>query len=244
MIKIPNVYTVDDEKTAPEFANAFAEGCGGKILKDFEPGTPWAGFGSPQSWDGFVKTIKARETFYYGDHAYFGRGKFYRVTKNAMQHTGIGSPDFDRLKPFYEAAKPWKKDGRVIVVCPQSDGFHHRMGYQGDEWLQNVLRKLAMFSDRPVIVHGKRDKLPLAHYLTKAHALVCHTSNSAVEALMAGVPVFCTGDCPASHMGLSDPVNVERPYFPECRMEFAAPLAANQWTLDEIRNGDCWRVVQ
>lgn len=45
--------------------------------------------------------------------------------------------------------------------------------------------------------------------------MVTWTSNAAVDALLAGVPVFCTGDCAASVMGRSDPINIEYPYYPD-----------------------------
>ncbi|MEQ8504625.1 MAG: hypothetical protein RIB80_04815 [Rhodospirillales bacterium] len=74
--------------------------------------------------------------------------------------------------------------------------------------------------------------------------MVTWTSNAAVDALLAGVPVFCTGDCAASVMGRSDPINIEYPYYPDNRYEWAATLAANQWTLDEIASGMMWAALE
>jgi len=206
---------------------------------------PWAGFGSPRDhiWNSLMKTIKRGDDFYYGDHAYFGRGKFYRVTKNRFQHDGeTGHGDMDRIKPFWERPKPWKKGGRNIILCPQSSNHHMRFGEP--DWEQRVRAAIELRSDRPIITRTKKSRRPLVADLEDAHCVITHTSNAAVEAILNGVPAITTGDCCASHMSGSDPVNVEKPFYPDGRMEWASILANNQWTLDEIRRGVCWHKIQ
>lgn len=242
------VILASDEKTNPLFGNAFAAGCGAETATKYEGGA-WAGFGSPQTWNDLTEARKKGEDFYYGDHAYFGRGKFFRVTKNALQYgprwaqTGIHVPDFDRLALHgWKKEKPYQKGGGHIVLCPQSEGWHQRMGEPG--WTERMLHTLSLYTDREIVQRTKKTSRPLAEDLQGAWALVTHTSNSAVEALLHGVPVFCTGDCAASHLALSDVVNIEKPFRPEGRLSMAAVLAANQWTLAEIAAGDAWRAVQ
>ena len=69
-------------------------------------------------------------------------------------------------------------------------------------------------------------------------------SNAAVEALLSGVPVFCTGPCAAYRMGKPDVTEIETPALPDDRERWARVLAANQWTLDEMADGTCWRELQ
>lgn len=238
------------EKTNPLVGKAFAAGAGAVTVDKYEGTGPWLGFGSPEEkhWRDFLYARKRGEAFYYGDHAYFGRGKFYRFTKNALQYSprtaqkGNHEPDFNRLKPFWTKEKPFKKNGSHIVLCPQTDGWHERMGEP--LWHKRMKKTLELYTDRTIIMRSKKDAKPLAEDLIDAWAVVTHTSNAAVEALLHGVPVFCTGDCAASHMGLSDVVNIEKPIYPEGRLEMAAVLAANQWTLDELKAGDAWKVLQ
>lgn len=242
----PLIFSAPEELTAPRFAEAFSKGGGGYITID--PDTPmdgraWAGFGSPQTWASLMRTMKAGLDFYYGDHGYFGRKKFYRVTKNRFQHTGIGEPDFKRLQRFGIAPQR-RRHGAHIVVCPQSDNFHQRMGES--EWLKRTVEKLKMYTDRRIIVRTKKDTRPLEVDLKNAHALVCYTSICSVEALIAGVPIFCTGETPATRFGLSDPTLIEYPVFPDRDeiMNMCGVLAANQWTMDEITAGYCWEKVK
>jgi len=240
-MKLPNIYMTRHKTLSKQWCEAFAKGSGGQIVEAYKRG-PWAGYGAPGLWPDLVKAIKAGDDFYYGDHAYFGRGKFFRVTKNAFQHDGRGAPDYDRLRPFHEAVKPWNKGGQHILLCTQTPDYYKRFGIA--DWVESTMKRLKLYTDRPIILREKGTERSLMADLQGAHCLVCCTSNTAVEALMEGIPVITTGDCAASRMGLADPARVEHPFYPDDRMEWAAALAANQWTLDEIAQGDCWRKIQ
>lgn len=235
---------VPNELTSPHFARAFARGCGAddQFIDNGEWFRgPWAGFGSPKTWQSLIITQNAGYNWYYGDHAYFGRGKFYRVTKNNFQSMDFDDPDYERLKPFYEAVKPYRKDGKHIVICPQSDDHHARHGQPN--WLNMVLKKLDKITDRPIIIRYKKSKKPLISDLEGAHCLITHTSNAAVESLINGVPVICTGPCAAQQFGSSieQVENLQIKHFD--RLKWAATLANNQYTLEEIKNGKFWEKV-
>lgn len=235
---------LDPHKTiSHSFCNAFAQGCGGaKIVQNYEHCSAWAGYGSPILWHDMIRHIKSGGQFYYGDHPYFGRGKFFRVTKNAFQHDGRGEPDYERLKVFHESVKPWKKNGRNIVICTQTQAYYDRTG--NSRWLENTINRIRLFSDRPIVVREKFSNHPLMLDLKDAHCVVAFSSNTAVDALMEGVPVITMSDCAASRMGRHDPCHVENLFYPDDRMEWAGVLAANQWSLDEIAKGMCWEKIK
>lgn len=236
-----NVYSVPDEKTSPKFAAAFSAGCGGRVLTEYEPG-PWAGFSSPKNWHELQQSIKDGFDFYYGDHGYFGRGKFYRVTKNAIQHHGLGTTDGKRLKNFWPRETPWKKTGSYIILCPQSEHFFSRFGMTYADWIDETVGQLRQHTDRKIIIHGKRDARPLVEFLKDAWAVVGFTSMSGLEALMHGIPAITTKGCAISSL-CTRIENIEKPFYPDNRMEVAGVLADNQWTLDEMRSGECWRAL-
>lgn len=237
------VYVQKGKTLSKQFCEAFAAGCGGEVETEYRPG-PWAGYGSPVLWPDLVRTIKGGHPFYYGDHAYFGRGVYFRVTKNAFQHDGRGEPDYDRLRPFHEKPKPWRKSGRHILVCTQTQPYYERFGIGG--WLAETVQRLKLYTDRPIIVRPKDTNRPLLQDFQDAWAVVCCTSNTAVEAIMEGIPAIVTGQCAASLMALSDPALVEHPMMPDDdeRMRWAGTLAANQWTLEEIAAGLCWGKIK
>jgi hypothetical protein len=196
---------------------------------------------------------RAREDgreFYYLDNAYFdkGRGDYYRIGHNRLQHDGIGSPDWERFNRLGIEVKPWKRDGRNIIVCPQSDHFMtHVAGIKGGAtaWLAETLVAIRKHSDRPIIVREwLRDKTDLRGTLQAdlqdAWCLVTHMSAAANEAILAGVPACVTGECAATCM--SSPLHeIEKPYRPDVREQWAAVLAGQQWTLNEIEDGEALR---
>jgi hypothetical protein len=238
-----NIYSAPQELTSPKIALALQEATAGTIWTDNIPrsGT-WAGFGSPSNLNTLTAAQERGDDFFFVDHAYFGRGYFYRITKNALFHSGRGKSDLSRLKFFHRELKPWVY-GANIIICPQSEGFFRRQGIAQADWIFNVINQLKKVTSRRIIIHHKRDPRPLSDLLANAHAVIVHSSNSAVEALMAGVPVFATAPCPAAALAEKDLSRIEKPFYPKNRMEFAGVLADNQWSLEEIRNGTAWRFL-
>ena len=65
--------------------------------------------------------------------------------------------------------------------------------------------------------------------------LVTHSSTAAVEAVIAGVPVFCEPTCAAAPVGRTD-LDIENPVRPE-REAWLAALAWRQFSRDEVSSG-------
>ena len=225
----------------------FARGCGGQIVRARSLGTGIAAFYGVTAYLGplIAQAQSDGRDWYYIDNAYFGRMRFWRVTRKSFQHCGIGRADRARLRALGLGFRPWRRGGRHILVCPQSDAFMRLVaGMRVEAWTADVESQLRRTTDREIRVRGKGDVRPLAADLRHCHALVTHMSNAAVEAVCAGVPVFTTGDCAASIMGLGDLGRIETPAYPDGREEWAAVLAANQWTGAEMRSGTCWRALK
>lgn len=211
---------------------------------------------------GLLPTLKRARlegrTWFYADNGYFLPGKtedsYFRITRNALQIDGSGDAPAARWKRLGLKIKPWRKRGDHIVICPPARVFGETFGFDADEWLQHTLRALARHTARELRVRPKitstdikRDAIykarPLEADLDGAWALVTHSSNSAVEALMAGIPVFCTVSCASSAMGLSNLDLIESPRTDGDRERWARVLASNQWTLGEMRDGTAWRML-
>lgn len=178
----------------------------------------------------------------YLDNGYIRPGHFhgfYRATWCAYQHSGLGKPDFDRLKALDIDIRPWRK-GRHVLVCPPGDAYAEHHGFTAKGWLKETLATLKASTDREIVVRPKGTPRPLADDLADAHALVTHASNTAVDAALFGVPAFVNGPSPARALGNTDLREIERPVYGP-REEWAAVLAANQWSIAEMRAGTCWR---
>jgi hypothetical protein len=251
-------YPQQDKAKALTICNAFVAGvraCGGEarvaegIPKRLEDG---AGFfyGVRPAWSHLWEQAKAeRREWIYCDNSYFdvSRESSFRVTREALQADGLQAcwtgDGAARLKALGITVKDWRHNGSHIVVCPQSDEFLRVVaGYEGN-WLADATAEIRKHTDRSLRIRKKGEPRPLVADLQGAWALVTHMSCAAVEALCAGVPVFCTGRCAAQWMGSSDLSMIETPYYPERRQEWAEVLATNQWTLSELADGTAWRAL-
>lgn len=252
MMPAPTVYCVPTEKTSPKWCAAFAAGSGGQVVDDGQlRAGPAAFWGSPKLWDTISSARRDGRRWYYGDHGYFGKGRFYRVTNGRLQHDGVSDEAIamrgpDRFKDFGIPVKPWRKNGRHVLVCPPGDVFAGLMGFSAQAWTKRTLEILRAHTGRPIVVRYKgadNAARPLAADLDGCWALVTYMSNTAVEAILAGIPVFTSGLCAATAMSRPSLQDIERPSYPAGREIWARVLAANQWTLAEIAAGDCWRAI-
>lgn len=232
--------------TAPRWSNAFAKGCGGHVQSapPFNVDAPIAFWGEPRLWREFVTARDKVPTWYYGDHAFFGRGRYYRCARNAMQFDGsTGDDDLARFRLFKISVKDWRSSGSHILLCPNSEEFLQHHGFAVGQWIKDSSAALRAHTDRPIRVRWKTDAKPLDEDLRDCWAVVTFTSNCAVLAALHGVPVICTAACAGLKMGSSDLSSIEHPAMPEGRERWAARLANRQWTLDEMSAGALWSAI-
>ena len=232
--------------TAPKFASNFAAGAGCRHVsnaKTLEPEGAVALFPSPPvGWSLYRQAVAEGRDFFYADHGYFGRGDYFRITRNAPQHDGrTGGPDFDRMKEVGVVIQDWKRAGDYVLICPPDRWMARLHGFSTTTWLKNVRRMVRQSTDRPIRLRRRTQaaKRPLQADLARAWVLVTYQSNVAVEALCAGVPVVCTAPCGATRLSTAM-ARIDSPRYPRSRESWAATLAANQWTMEEIRSGMAW----
>lgn len=235
---------------------AFAEGSGGIVRA---PGQlirscPLFVFGLKRGGKGLIDNARAvGQPWFYGDNGYFCRGYydgFFKITRGHMQVAGDEAGDLDRWRRHGLEIQPWRRAGREILICPPIPEYCRLFKFNGAAWLETTKARIRSATDRPIRVRYKpgdprfgRKSRPLDADLAGAWALVTHDSNVVVEALLAGVPVFVSEKAaqlsPARCMGRTDLGLIESPLYPDDRERWFSTLAANQWTLDEIRRGLC-----
>jgi hypothetical protein len=245
----PVSYFVASEQTSPMFAYAFAKGCGGTMTNNLERlyAGPMAAFGSPPVWPLLRKAKAVGREFYYADHGYMGRGKYYRVTRNAYQHTGLGPGSEGRFLAMHRTIQPWRKHGTHILVCPNSNVYFHLHGIDGAQWLRTTVQTLRTHTNRQIRVRWKNQARfnPIQRDLAGAWAVVVFSSAAAIDALIAGVPCVTLAPFAATaRMGITDLAQIETPIYPPDREPFLQTLAANQFTIPEMLDGRCWRHLQ
>lgn len=157
----------------------------------------------------------------------------------------------DRAKLLGTELKPYKQ-GENIVLCGQVpwDASVDRTDHEA--WLKECAAALLEYG-RPVVfrphpsaalspIKGcQYSQMPLSDDLQNAWAAVTFNSNSGVEALVAGVPVFAFDEgsmiWSICNKSLSD---IESPAMPD-RTQWLNDLSYTQWTLDEMKAGLTWK---
>ena len=209
-------------------------------------------YGVRPSWKHLWRQALAEERdWYYLDNSWFdaSRERYFRVGVNATQSWSPRPSDGTRLAALGVEVKPWRPDGRHIVVCPQSLEYLACVAgwaWGGQDWLKHVLHELKLNTDRRLIIRAKGGARPLAADLIGARALVTHSSAAAIEALLAGVPAIVTDrSCAAAPLAMMF-ADIEAATIPEPagRHDWAARLADSQWNLTELRDGLAWRMLQ
>lgn len=247
---VVTAYPVANKRKSQEICLAFIRGCGGQIGTDRLRDGAAVFYGVDASNESIWRQVKAQEReFYVIDNSYFdsSRQQYFRVTKNALQHSGIGTSDGQRFFSLGIPIQEWKTGGKHIVVCPQSDSFMRVMVGAGQDWMPRTLDALSKLTKREIRVRAwSPDKGALSRTLVDdlegAHALVTWSSAAAVTAVLAGVPVVTLGQCAAEPMagGLH-----EIEWLPKRdRVNWAGTLADNQWTLSEMKEGKAWSHLQ
>jgi hypothetical protein len=187
-----------------------------------------------------LQAIAEGRRWFYGDHAYFGRRQFFRVTRNGFQHDASGVGDPRRFEQFGIPVRRWRA-GSHILLCPNSPAHFERAGTTADAWIADTAATLRQHTDREIRVRWKNSGGELETELREAHAVVVFTSVSGVIAALHGVACFATAPCASLAFGSSDLSRIENPARPENRFEMACALAANQWTLHEMASGQAWK---
>ena len=240
----PSVY-ISDHPHSRIVGNAFAEGCEGRVLPPLKLlDGPAAVYGILRGCDGIVRECEwVGRDYYHIDHGYFRRGHYdgyYRVSRNGLQckPNGEGS-DGERWKSLDLEIEPWRKAGRDIVVAPMSKAVGTFLGINTWRWTEAVVKEIALHTDRPVVIKPKGEG-DLDKALADAWCLVTHASNAAVDALRMGIPVVVLGASAVAQCGWTLQ-NIEEPHWWPDREKLFSVLADNQWTLEEMRDGTCWR---
>lgn len=178
-------------------------------------------------------------------------GGYYRWHVNRYQMGKIRQVLDDRWRQLLPGNKidlrrievlPWHKFGRHVVVATPS--LTYSRSHDGaDVWLGDTLRKLALVTDRQIVIRDKETKRPLHSDLKDAHCLVAHGSIAAVESVIMGCPVCVDPESAAALVGLTDLTKIEKPIYPD-RDPWLHSLAYCQFNEAELVDGTLWRLME
>lgn len=160
----------------------------------------------------------------------------------------------DRAIKLGIGMKPWRKDGKHVLLCgqvPWDASVEMCKDYPG--WIHYTAKQIRFHTDREIRFRphplGNVGPIPGCTYSTApiqedfkdCWAVVTYNSNSAVEAVLEGIPAF-TFDSGAMAKGVSSQWLQElgSPHMPS-REDWLSDLCYAQWSLEEMRSGEAWK---
>lgn len=161
----------------------------------------------------------------------------------------------NRWEKLRNPLHPWRKSGAHILLCGQKPSDAAVGDMNPRQWAERALVQLKELTPRPVVYRPHpEDPSPRgvkgAEYsrgksieedLTDCWAAVAYNSNSLVDAVIAGVPVFALGEgSMVEAVANKDLEVIDSPVMLD-RQQWAHNLAYCQWNGPELEEGLAWR---
>ena len=178
--------------------------------------------------------------------------------------------DDTRWPLFNHTLKPWKQTGDNILILGQHDASEQWNGMPSmNTWLEEQINEIRKHTTRPVQVrpHPRnpinfdfkkykdvsltrpvmdRDTMDDTNFkdtLKNSWAVINHSSNPAMEAVINGIPVFVSADSLCYDVGNHSLTHINNPKMPD-RQEWANKLSYTEWFEDEIEKGLPWSRIK
>lgn len=197
------------------------------------------------------------------------RNQSFKIGINGINRDAdFANQDFDdkRWPLFKHELKPWNSTGEIIVICGQHDASEQWKGLpRMEKWIEQQINEIRKYTSRPILVrpHPRNQlsfdfnkfsnvkvRIPKRDYRTyddtdfkktleRTWAVVNHSSNPAIEAVIRGIPVFVSESSLCHDVGNNKLLDINTPAMPN-RRTWANQLAFTEWFKDEIEQGIPW----
>ena len=184
----------------------------------------------------------------------------------------FANQEFDdkRWPLFKHELRPWNPTGELIVICGQHDASEQWKGLpRMSSRIEQQIAEIRKYTTRPILVRphprnvitfdenkfkNVKVRLPKRDYRTyddtdfkatleRTWAVVNHSSNPAMEAVMRGIPVFVSESSLCHDVGNIKLAEINTPAMPN-RLTWTNQLAYTEWFEDEIEQGLPWARIK
>jgi hypothetical protein len=174
--------------------------------------------------------------------------KWHRLTRNHLHFNKQFIAPADRLKNFPEFPRPWRKDGKKILIVEPGEFAASIMHVDAKSWGQQVAEELKKYTDRPIEFRSKTNKKTRKSLYQQLltgdyYCTISINSNSAVESIWAGVPAI-TLDKHVSNSVTRNNLNQINDLYYGPLGDWLAWLSYCQFTYDELIDGTALDVVK
>lgn len=201
------------------------------------------------------------------------RNKSFKIGINGINRKAdFANQEVDnkRWPLFKHTFKPWNPTGDIIVICGQHDASEQWKGLpRMSQWIEQQINEIRKYTTRPILVrpHPRNNiqfkendfknvkvRLPKRDYKTyddtdfkatleRTWAVVNHSSNPAMEAVINGIPVFVSEDSLCHDVGNIGFSDINTPAMPN-RQNWANMLSYTEWFRNEIQKGLPWSRIK
>ena len=178
--------------------------------------------------------------------------------------------DDTRWPLFRHPLKPWKQTGDNILLLGQHDASEQWTGMPSmNVWFEQQINQIRKHTTRPILIrpHPRNpvgfdtkkyknvsvarpimdrhtiDDTNFKDTLKNAWAVVNHSSNPAMEAVINGIPVFVSESSLCFDVGNHSLENINNPLMPD-RQQWANKLSYTEWFPEEIAKGLPWTKIK
>lgn len=216
--------------------------CDGAPPDDGEPFAIWGQL--LLTLDVLPAAIRAGRPFWHIDNGFWSPARgdrvgYYRITYRSLSPVMLARPPMVRDAP---PMAPWRARGGHVVFAHPGPTFGTAAGLDMVAWRQAARIALSAATRRAVTERSKDCRRALEGDLRGAHALVTHSSNVAIDAALAGVPVVVAPTSPAAPIGSTSISEVEQPEMGD-REPWLRSLSCQQFTLGEMCDGTAYRCL-
>lgn len=196
------------------------------------------------------KAIEQKRPFWHVDNGYYmpaareaARTGYHRVCYRGMSPVFLKDAPAPRCEALRPRLKSWRKWGEHILIALPGEEYGRAMGLNMRDWIRDSVSSVRKHTDRPITLRDRKSDKPLADDLHNCWALVTHSSNVAVDAVLAGIPVFVAPTNPAAPVGNLDIAQINTPKMFD-RSFWWRSLMFQQFTRAEMYSGLAYRHLQ
>jgi len=201
------------------------------------------------------------------------RNESFKIAINGVNRKAdFADQDVDdtRWPLFKHTFKPWKQTGDNIIILGQHHASEQWNGMPSmNVWFEQQINEIRKHTTRPIQIrsHPRNpinfnfakykdvglappvmdsntiDDTNFKDTLKDAWAVINHSSNPAMEAVINGIPVFVSADSLCYDVGNHSLTHINNPKMPD-RQEWANKLSYTEWFENEIEVGLPWRRIR
>lgn len=174
--------------------------------------------------------------------------KWHRLTRNHLHFNSPFVAPVDRLKNFTNFPRPWRTDGKKILIVEPGPFAAGIMHVDAKSWTEQVINELKKYTDRPVEVRSKiNKKTRTSLYQTLLngdyYCTISINSNSAVESIWAGIPAITLDKHVSNSVTRNSLSQINNLYYGPLG-DWLAWLSYCQFTYDELVDGTALNIIR